>query len=272
MADYNLEALSLCELKKMQKDVGKVTSTYQDRQKAEARAKVEALARDLGYSLAELVSTETKSSIAPAAARYRHPESSALTWSGRGRKPQLCVEATMISLRSARTAALAKLLRLATHGMDQQRHLAQGCIHRIAEGRVTQPVQDIDQIVLRLLGLAVPFRVGRVDALPDFLKIPFRADIGGRNRQERGEASRDRALARKLLLAVKRERGGTSDPIKASGEQNTGGLRAALSLTRPEPPRSGLPLPLGIADVWEARTASWPTMAGTASGIFARMG
>lgn len=134
-------------------------------------------------------------------------------------------------------------------------------------------MQDIDQIVLRLLGLAVPFRVGRVDTVPDFfLKIPFRADIGGRNRHERGEASRDRALARKLLLAVKRERGGTSDPIKASGEQNTGGLRAALSLTRPEPPRSGLPLPLGIADVWEARTASWPTMAGTASGIFARMG
>jgi hypothetical protein len=184
----------------------------------------------------------------------------------------LLAEPAVISLRLVRTAALAKLLRLATHGMDQQRHLAQGCIHRIAEGRVTQPVQDIDQIVLRLLGLAVPFRVGRVEAVADVLKIPFRADIGGQNRHERGEASRDRALARKLVLAFKRERGGTSDPIKASGEQNKGGLRAALSLTRPEPPRSGLPMPLGIADVWEARTASWPTMAGTASGIFARMG
>lgn len=182
----------------------------------------------------------------------------------------LLAEPAVISLRLVRTAALAKLLGLATHGMNQQRHLAQACIHRIANGRVTQPVQDIDQIVLRLLGLAVPFRVGRVDAVADVLKIPFRAEIGGQNRQERGEASRDRASARKLLLAVKRERGGTSDPIKASGEQNTGGLRAALSLTRPEPPRSGLPL--GIADVWEARTASWPTMAGTASGIFARMG
>mgnify|MGYP001063744987 FL=1 len=50
----------------MQKDVAKAISTYQDRQKAEARAKVEALARDLGYSLAELVGTETKSSRAPA--------------------------------------------------------------------------------------------------------------------------------------------------------------------------------------------------------------
>ncbi|MFN7595310.1 MAG: H-NS family nucleoid-associated regulatory protein [Cereibacter sp.] len=93
MADYDLEALSLGELKKMQKDIAKAISTYEDRQKAEARAKVEALARDLGYTLAELVGSETKSSRAPAAAKYRHPENAALTWSGRGRKPQWFVEA-----------------------------------------------------------------------------------------------------------------------------------------------------------------------------------
>ena len=93
MADYDLEALSLGELKKMQKDVAKAISTYEDRQRAEARAKVEALARDLGYSLAELVGTETKPSRAPAAAKYRHPENPALTWSGRGRKPLWFVEA-----------------------------------------------------------------------------------------------------------------------------------------------------------------------------------
>lgn len=93
MADYDLEALSLSELKKMQKDVAKAIATFEDRQKSEARAKVEALARDLGYSLAELVGTETKSPRAPAAAKYRHPENPALTWSGRGRKPQWFVEA-----------------------------------------------------------------------------------------------------------------------------------------------------------------------------------
>ena len=93
MADYDLEAMSLSELKKMQKDVAKAIATFEDRQKAEARAKVEALARDLGYSLAELVSTDTKSSRAPAAAKYRHPENPALTWSGRGRKPQWFVKA-----------------------------------------------------------------------------------------------------------------------------------------------------------------------------------
>ena len=93
MADYDLEALSLSELKKMQKDVAKAIATFEDRQKAEARAKVEAFARDLGYSLAELVGTETKSSRAPAAAKYRHPENAAITWSGRGRKPQWFVDA-----------------------------------------------------------------------------------------------------------------------------------------------------------------------------------
>jgi DNA-binding protein H-NS len=93
MADYDLEALSLSELKKMQKDVAKAISTFEDRQKAEARAKVEAFARDLGYSLAELFGTETKTSRAPAAAKYRNPENPALTWSGRGRKPQWFVEA-----------------------------------------------------------------------------------------------------------------------------------------------------------------------------------
>jgi DNA-binding protein H-NS len=93
MADYDLEALSLGELKKMQKDVAKAIATFEDRQKAEARAKVEVLARELGYSLAELAGTETNSSRAPAVAKYRHPENQALTWSGRGRKPQWFVDA-----------------------------------------------------------------------------------------------------------------------------------------------------------------------------------
>ncbi len=101
MADYDLEALSLGELKKMQKDVAKAISTFEDRQKAEARAKVEAFTRDLGYSMAELVGTETKTSRAPATAKYRHPENPALTWSGRGRKPQWFVEA----LGSGKTAS-----------------------------------------------------------------------------------------------------------------------------------------------------------------------
>ncbi len=61
---------------------------------------MEALARDLGYTLAELVGTEMKTSRAPAA-NYRHPENPALTWSSRGRKPRWFVEA----LEAGKTAS-----------------------------------------------------------------------------------------------------------------------------------------------------------------------
>ena len=87
MADFNIEALSLKELKQLQKDLAKAISTYEDRQKAEARVKLEAIAKDLGYALADLVGIEGKTSRAPAVPKYRHPENASLTWSGRGRKP-----------------------------------------------------------------------------------------------------------------------------------------------------------------------------------------
>jgi hypothetical protein len=55
MADFNLEALSLKELRQLQKDLAKAISTYEDRHKAEARAKLEAIAKEMGYSLADLI-------------------------------------------------------------------------------------------------------------------------------------------------------------------------------------------------------------------------
>jgi DNA-binding protein H-NS len=88
MAEFDVEALSLKELQKLQKDLAKAISTYEDRHKAEARAKVEAIAKEMGYSLADLIAVEVKTTRAPAVAKYRHPENAALTWSGRGRKPK----------------------------------------------------------------------------------------------------------------------------------------------------------------------------------------
>lgn len=88
MADFNLEAMALKELQQLQKDLAKAISTYEDRHKGEARAKLEAIAKEMGYSLADLLGVEVKKTRAPAVAKYRHPENAALTWSGRGRKPQ----------------------------------------------------------------------------------------------------------------------------------------------------------------------------------------
>ena len=93
MADFNLEAMSLKELRQLQKDLAKAISTYEDRHKADARAKLEIIAKEMGYSLADLIGLEVKTTRAPAVAKYRHPENAALTWSGRGRKPQWFVAA-----------------------------------------------------------------------------------------------------------------------------------------------------------------------------------
>jgi len=71
----------------LQKDLVKAISSYEDRHKAEARAKLDAIAKELGYSLADLIGTEVKPARVPATAKYRHPENPSLTWSGRGRKP-----------------------------------------------------------------------------------------------------------------------------------------------------------------------------------------
>ena len=101
MAGFDVETLSLKELKNLQKDLAKAISTFEDRQKSDARSKLEIIAKEMGYSLADLISTEVKPSRAPAAAKYRHPENPSLTWSGRGRKPQWFVEA----LETGKTAS-----------------------------------------------------------------------------------------------------------------------------------------------------------------------
>ena len=73
MADFNLEAMSLKELRQLQKDLAKAISTYEDRHKAEARAKLEAIAKEMGYSLADLIGVEVKATRAPAAREIPSP-------------------------------------------------------------------------------------------------------------------------------------------------------------------------------------------------------
>ena len=66
MVDFNLEAMSRKELRQFQKDLAKAISTYEDRHKAEARAKLEAIAKEMGYSLTDLIGVAVKTSHAPA--------------------------------------------------------------------------------------------------------------------------------------------------------------------------------------------------------------
>ena len=106
MADFNLEAMSLKELRKLQKDLAKAISTYEDRHKAEARTKLEAIAKEMGYSLADLIGVGVKTTRAPAVAKYHHPENAGITWSGRGRKPHWFADA----LASGKTSSQMEIL------------------------------------------------------------------------------------------------------------------------------------------------------------------
>jgi DNA-binding protein H-NS len=91
MSNIDLDALTLDELKSLQKDLEKAIRSFEARQKAEARRAAEAVAREAGFSLAELL--EAAPGKTPVAPKYRHPENPEITWSGRGRKPNWFVAA-----------------------------------------------------------------------------------------------------------------------------------------------------------------------------------
>jgi DNA-binding protein H-NS len=87
---YNLSEMSLKELKKLERDLAEAVSGYDSRKKAAAIAELDAYARQMGFSLAELIGLQVavKKTRSPALARYRNPENHTETWSGRGRKPR----------------------------------------------------------------------------------------------------------------------------------------------------------------------------------------
>lgn len=87
-----MEDMTLEELKKLRKDVEKAIETYEARQLAEAREKLEAQAKDMGYSLETIVGAP-KSGKIKRLPKYRHPENPTLTWTGMGRKPKWFIDA-----------------------------------------------------------------------------------------------------------------------------------------------------------------------------------
>ena len=93
MPDINLNDMSPDELKQLRKDLDKAIENYDVRRKQDARAAAEAKAREMGFSLSELVDGSAKKGKTPKPPKYRHPENPSLTWSGRGRQPDWIKEA-----------------------------------------------------------------------------------------------------------------------------------------------------------------------------------
>jgi DNA-binding protein H-NS len=90
---FDLNSMSLADLKKLQKEVAKAVETYSDRERKAALAEVEALVRERGFTLSELVGEIATKPRKVVAAKYANPSDPSETWSGRGRKPRWVVAA-----------------------------------------------------------------------------------------------------------------------------------------------------------------------------------
>ncbi len=91
MAHLNIEEMSLPELKELQKEVNRAVATYEDRRRRDALVALEATARTLGFSVAELTGIKMpkiKASGNVSQPKFANPAKPAETWTGRGRQPQ----------------------------------------------------------------------------------------------------------------------------------------------------------------------------------------
>lgn len=74
MTMIDLNVMSLQELKELQREVGKAIASYEERKKREALSALEGKARDLGFSIAELMGTKVTRTRAPAPAKFANPD------------------------------------------------------------------------------------------------------------------------------------------------------------------------------------------------------
>lgn len=86
----NLDKLSLKDLVELEGRLLKAVAVARERDRAEVKAKLEAAAREAGFSIAELYGGRS-SRRSSAAAKYANPENRSETWTGRGRKPNWLV-------------------------------------------------------------------------------------------------------------------------------------------------------------------------------------
>ncbi len=90
---FDLDSLSLAELKKLKKDVVKAIDGYEERQRKAVLAELDAIARERGYTIEQVVGVAPASSRKPVAPKYANPSDKSQTWTGRGRKPKWVVAA-----------------------------------------------------------------------------------------------------------------------------------------------------------------------------------
>ena len=89
----DINSLSLEELKKLQKDVEKAINSFEERARKKAFAEADAIARQHGFTIEQLLDKSAKPQRPAVAPKYANPNDKSQTWTGRGRKPRWVVEA-----------------------------------------------------------------------------------------------------------------------------------------------------------------------------------
>lgn len=91
---FDLDKLTYAELKDLRDRVDEAMVDAKASEKRSIRAKMEALAAESGFTVAELLGGGRRGAAkgTPAIVKYRNPKDPTQTWSGRGRKPNWLVE------------------------------------------------------------------------------------------------------------------------------------------------------------------------------------
>ena len=93
-----LNAMSLADLKSLEKKLTKAIAKFEEREKKRALSALRAEARKMGFSLSDLTGLEEKprkprKSPGKVAPKYANPSDKSQTWTGRGRRPVWVSEA-----------------------------------------------------------------------------------------------------------------------------------------------------------------------------------
>lgn len=88
MKQIDLSTLCLAELLRIEKELPKHLNKARKTEKIELRKKMEALAAESGFNLEEIVGNKKSKQIGFVKAKYKNPDDSGQTWTGRGRKPK----------------------------------------------------------------------------------------------------------------------------------------------------------------------------------------
>ncbi len=91
MATVNVDKMSLKELVDLESKVKKAIAVARDRERAEAKMELAALAERRGFSVNELFGGVRGTKGSKVAVKYRNKDNPADTWTGRGRQPKWLV-------------------------------------------------------------------------------------------------------------------------------------------------------------------------------------